>query len=235
MVYGDFLQSDDPRLHYNRKVLGILALHTVGTLALTAVCAKLGLFNDLAANYLTFAAAAFATIGGATMLVINVENRIELPKAHFLLAAFIIGSAFLVVDLSQGFSDQFVLLILWALAAAVTSLFIPALIAKNKDEAEWYMQIGAAAGGAITTLLVPFFLNTWYGEDYSMLWVLWTVIFNVLVAYYIYYDLLVYQGDSLIEDNDYIFATLRVYYDWIFIVTFAFLRCCWRKATESSE
>mgnify|MGYP003340014394 CR=1 FL=1 len=80
--------------------MGILALHTVGTLALTAVCAKLGLFNDLAANYLTFAAAAFATIGGVTMLVINVENRTELPKAHFFLAAFVIGSAFLVVDLS---------------------------------------------------------------------------------------------------------------------------------------
>ena len=26
MVYGDFLQSDDPRLHYNRKVLGIVTL-----------------------------------------------------------------------------------------------------------------------------------------------------------------------------------------------------------------
>lgn len=233
MVYGDFLQSDDPRLHYNRKVLGIVALQVTGTLALSLVCARIGGINDLCSNILVFAASAFATIGSVVMLSINFENRTQLPKAHMLAAAFVIGSAFLVVGLTQSFSDQFTLLILYALFTAVTSLFIGALLAKDRAEAEWYMQIAGAAGGAVTTLMVPFYLNHWYGNDYSMLWVLWTVILNVLAAYYVYYDLLEYQGDSLIEDNDYIFAALRVYYDWIFIVFYAFLKWCWNKTTSS--
>ena len=189
MVYGDFLHSDDNRLFFNRRILGILSLQTVGTLALNLLCAKMGFFNNLSSNALIFAAAAFATIGAATMLVINAENRTQLPKAHFLLGGFLIGSAFLTVGLTQSFSDQFVLLILIALTHAVVSLFIGALLAKSQDEANWYMQVGGAAGGAFTTLMVPFYLNNWYGEDYSMIWVLNTVILNVLVAYYIYHDL----------------------------------------------
>lgn len=54
------------------------------------------------------------------------------------------------------------------------------------------MQIAGAAGGALTTLMVPFYLNTWYGDDYSMIWVLWTVVAEVVVSYYVYYDLLEY-------------------------------------------
>jgi hypothetical protein len=100
MVYGDFLQSDDPRLHYHRKVLGILALQTVATFGLSVLCARLGLFNNLSSNVLAFAGAAFATIGSLTMLIINSDNRHELPKAHFLLAGFIFGSAFLTVGLT---------------------------------------------------------------------------------------------------------------------------------------
>jgi len=118
---------------------------------------------------------------------------------------------------------------------SVVSLFLGALFAKDRAEADWYMQIAGAAGGATTTLMVPFYLNSWYGEDYSMLWVLWTVILNVLTAYYVYYDLLEYQGDSLIEDNDYIYSALRVYIDWIWILFYAFLKWCWGKATESSD
>ena len=97
------------------------------------------------------------------------------------------------------------------------------------------MQIGGAAGGAITTLMVPFYLNTFYGSDYSMLWVLYTVVLQVLVTYYIWYDLLDYQGDNLIEDNDYIYATIRVYYDWVFILLHSFLSICWKRVTSSSE
>ena len=52
MVYGDFLQSDDPRLHFNRKVLGILTLQLGGTLALSLVCARIGGINDLVSNIL---------------------------------------------------------------------------------------------------------------------------------------------------------------------------------------
>jgi hypothetical protein len=192
MVYGDFLHSDDPRLKYNRKILGILTFQWVGTFALALCCARLGLFNELSANMLTFAAAAFAVIGSTTMFIISSDNRHELPKAHMLLAAFVIGGAFLTICLTNDFSDQFLLLILLAVATAVLSLFLGALFAKNKNEAEWYMQIAGAAGGAITTLMVPFYLSTWYGEDYSMIWVFWTVVFEVIVAYYVYYDLLVY-------------------------------------------
>jgi predicted permease len=151
-----------------------------------------------------------------------------------LTAAFIIGSAFLTVGLSQNHSDQFVLLILYAVATAMVSLFLGACFAKNQHDADWYMQIAGAAGGAFTTLMVPFYLNTWYGEDYSMMWVLWTVILNVLLAYYVYYDLFEYQGESLIEENDYIYATLRVYMDWIWIIFYWCLKTCWKK-TMSSE
>jgi len=122
-----------------------------------------------------------------------------------------------------------------AITTAVVSLFIATIFAKNKDEASWYMQIGGAAGGAITTLMVPFYLNTFYGSDYSMLWVLYTVVLQVLVTYYIWYDLLDYQGDNLIEDNDYIYATIRVYYDWVFILLYTFLSVCWKRVTSSSE
>jgi hypothetical protein len=227
MVYGDFLQSDDVRLHYHRKVLGVLALQVVLNLALNCICARIGGFNDLFSNTVSFAAGAFATVGSVVMLVINEDNRKELPKAHLLAACFIIGSSVLTVGLTQSFSDQFVLLTLWALAIAVVSLFAGALFAKSKADAEWYMQIGGAAGGAFTTLMVPFFLAHWYGEDYSMMWVLWTVIFNVLVAYYVYYDLLEYQDESLIENDDYLYATLRVYIDWMFILFYAFVKYVW--------
>ena len=42
------------------------------------------------------------------------------------------------------------------------------------------MQIAGAAGGAITTLMVLFYLNAWYGTYNSMVWVGWTGIFQVL-------------------------------------------------------
>lgn len=235
MVYGDFLQSDDVRLHYHRKVLGVLSLQVVLNLALNCMCARIGGFNDLFSNTIAFAAAAFATVGSVVMLVINEDNRKELPKAHLLAACFVIGSSVLTVGLTQSLSDQFVLLILWALAIAVVSLFAGALFAKSKADAEWYMQIGGAAGGAFTTLMVPFFLAHWYGEDYSMMWVLWTVILNVLVAYYVYYDLLEYQDESLIENDDYLYATLRVYIDWMFIVFYAFVKYVWRWLCTRKE
>lgn len=182
---------------------------------------------------MTFAAAAFATIGGLTMLIINQDNRHTLPKAHFFLAGFVIGSAFLFVCLTQNFSDQFVLLFLLAVATGVSSLFLALIFAKDRAEADWYMQIAGAAGGAITTLMVPFYLNAWYGEDYSMMWVGWTVIFQVLFTYYIYYDITQYQGDSLVEEDDYIMSAIKVYYDWAFIVFFAVLGWCWNKTTSS--
>ena len=159
---------------------------------MAVLCSKLGLFNGLSTNVLTFAAAAFAVIGSTTLFIMSADNRHQLPKSHMLLAAFVIGGAFLTICLTNDFSSQFLLLALLAVATAVLSLFLGALFAKNKDEAAWYMQIAGAAGGAVTTLMVPFYLNTWYGEDYSMIWVLWTVVFEVLVAYYVYYDLLEY-------------------------------------------
>jgi len=235
MVYGDFLQSDDVRLHYHRKVLGVLSLQVVLNLSLNLLCARIGGFNDLSSNTIAFAASAFATVGSVVMLSINEDNRKEMPKAHMLAAAFIIGSAFLTVGVTQGFSDQFVLLILYAVATAVVSLFVGALFAKSKQDAEWYMQIAGAAGGAFTTLMVPFYLAHWYGEDYSMMWVFWTVVLNVLVAYYVYYDLLEYQDESMIENDDYLYATLRVYIDWIWIIFYAFLKFVWNRATTRSE
>jgi hypothetical protein len=39
------------------------------------------------------------------MLSINFENRTTRPKSHMLAAAFVIGSAFLTVGLTQSFSD----------------------------------------------------------------------------------------------------------------------------------
>lgn len=233
MVYGDFLQSDDVRLHYHRKVLGVLSLQVLGNLALNCICARVGGLNDLGSNIIVFAAAAFATIGSVVMMVINEENRKSLPKAHMLAAAFIIGSCFLTLGLTQSFNDQFTLLLLYALATAVVSLFAGALFAKTRQDAEWYMQIAGAAGGAVTTLMVPFYLAHWYGEDYSMMWVLWTVILNVVVAYYVYYDLLEYQDETLIENDDYLYATLRVYIDWIWIIFYAFLKFIWNRGTSS--
>ena len=85
------------------------------------------------------------------------------------------------------------LLTLLAIATSCVALFLGALFAKNKDEAQWYMQIAGAAGGAVTTLMVPFYLSTWYGDDYSMMWVLSTVVFNVIVSYYIFYDMICSQ------------------------------------------
>jgi hypothetical protein len=75
MVYGDFIVSDDPRLHYNRKVLGILTLQAVLNLGVNCLCARIGGLNDLSSNMLVFAASAFATIGSVVMLSINSENR----------------------------------------------------------------------------------------------------------------------------------------------------------------
>lgn len=233
MVYGDFLNSDDPRLHYNRKVLGILSLQVVLTLLVNCLCARIGGLNSLSSNIVVFAAAAFACVGSVVMLVTNKDHRTTLPTAHLLTACFIVGSAFLIVGLSQNLSDQFVLLILYAIATAVVSLFLGASFAKDSPQAEWYMQVAGAAGGAVTTLMVPFYLNHWYGEDYSMIWVLWTVVLNVLIAYYVYYDLLEYQGNDMIENDDYIYSFLRVYVDWMWIIFFAFLRFCWRKTTSS--
>jgi len=105
MVYGDFLHSDDPRLHYNRKILGILSFQWLGTFALALLCAKFGIFNNLSSNTLVFAAAAFAVIGSTTMFIIDNTNRHELPKSHMLLACFIFGGAFLTVCLTQNYSD----------------------------------------------------------------------------------------------------------------------------------
>jgi hypothetical protein len=139
MVYGDFLHSDDPRLHYNRKILGILSFQWVATCALAVLCAKFGLFNNLSSNTLVFAASAFALIGSTTMFIIDSSNRHELPKSHMLLACFILGGAFLTVCLTQDLSDQFVLLTLLAVATSCVSLFLGSLFAKNKDEAQWYM------------------------------------------------------------------------------------------------
>lgn len=229
MVYGDFLNTDDPRLHYNRKVLSILSLHVVIILVINCLCARIGGLNSLSSNIVVFAASAFATVGSVVMMVTNSEHRTKLPTAHLLTTCFIFGSAFLIVGLSQSMSDQFTLLILYAVATAVVSLFLGASFAKNSSEAEWYMQVAGAAGGAVTTLMVPFYLNHWYGEDYSMIWVFWTVVLNVLVAYYVYYDLLEYQGSELIENDDYIYAFLRVYIDWIWIVFYAFMSYVWRK------
>lgn len=139
------------------------------------------------------------------------------------------------VCLTQDFSDQFVLLILWAITMAVVSQFLGCLFSKNMEEAKWYMTLAGAAGGAVTTLMVPFFLSTWYGDDYGMMWVLWTVIANVVVAYYVHYDLTEYQGEAYIEQDDYIYAMLHVYIDWAFIVFYAFLACCWNRMTTSNE
>jgi hypothetical protein len=60
---------------YNRKILGILAFQWVATLSLALCCARLGLFNGLSSNVLTFAAAAFALIGSTTLFIINSNNR----------------------------------------------------------------------------------------------------------------------------------------------------------------
>ena len=41
-------------------------------------------------------------------------------------------------------------------------------------------------------LMVPFYLATFYGEDYSFMWVVWTTALETVIAYYIYYDLTTY-------------------------------------------
>ena len=159
----------------------MLSLQVTLNLLVNCLCARFGGFNDLLSNYVAFAAAAFATVGSVVMLVINENNRKELPKAHILAFCFIVGSCVLTVGLSQKLNDQFTLLFLYAIASAVVSLFVGALLSGSQNQAQWFMQISGAAGGAITTLMVPFYLSHWYGEDYNMMWVLWTVIFLSLI------------------------------------------------------
>jgi len=202
MVYGDFLESGNPRLNYHRRVLGILSLQTAMNLGVNCICARIGGLNDLSSNMVVFIASVVATVGSIIMMIRDPTNRHTVAKSNIMLTAFIIGSSFLTVGLTQSCNDQFTLLVLYALATAIISLFIGTLFAKNSnvDEFRWNLQIAGAAGCAVTALLVPLYLNHWYGEDYSMFWVLWTVLFNALVAWYVFYDLLEYQEESLIED-----------------------------------
>ena len=100
MVYGDFLNSDDPRLHYNRKVLGILSLQVVINLLVNCLCARIGGLNSLSSNIVVFAAAIFACVGSVVMMVTNKDHRTNLPTAHLLTFAFICGSSFLTVGLT---------------------------------------------------------------------------------------------------------------------------------------
>ena len=139
MVYGDFLQSDDIRLHYLRKVLGVLSLQVVLNLLVNCLCARFGGFNDLLSNYVAFAAGAFATVGAVVLLAINENNRKELPKAHILAFCFIVGSCVLTVGASQKLNDQFTLLVLYAIASAVVSLFVGALLSGSQNQAHWFM------------------------------------------------------------------------------------------------
>ena len=131
MVYGDFLNSDDQRVTHYRKILGILTLQTGALLLVAALSHKMGLIADLSENMLTTAVALFALIGSTTMMILFYEKRTTLPDAHLLLAAFILGIAFSVTSVTAEWSSCFLLLILWALFTAPTSIFIGALLGGN--------------------------------------------------------------------------------------------------------
>lgn len=186
------MNSDDQRVTHYRKILGILTLQTGTLLVVAVLSARIGLLAALSENALTTAVALFALIGSTTMLIMFSDKRTTLPDAHLLLAAFILGIAFSVTSVTDDWPSVFVLLVIWALFTAPTSIFIGALLGGNTTQAQWFMQLGGLAGGASMCLMVPFYLAQFYGEDYSFSWVVMSTALETIISYYIYYDLTTY-------------------------------------------
>ena len=124
---------------------------------------------------------------------------------------------FLIYMLSEwGLTES--MLLLTALSMGTASVWAGGMITKTSEELDKLVKYAAASGAGSLLILLPIFLNLWFGEDFKFGWVFLTIIMSVITSFYLYYDVVVFHNPQLFEERDYILAALYVYIDFLWLI-----------------
>ena len=194
MIYGEFMNPENRKLRYLRRIIGILFLQSAFTFSLLILYSRNDYIKGISTSTLTLIASIVSTSVILFILIKSQHYRSKLPEAHFLVAGFILGSAFFTVAILGEFPYTFNLLFIYCILISVSSLLISSIFSSTYEDALSSMKIGGCVALVISALLIPFGLKTWYGEDYKFVWVFAALVFQTVLTIYIYHDICEFQS-----------------------------------------
>ena len=110
------------------------------------------------------------------------------------------------------------MLLLSALTMGSGSVWAGGMICKVTEDLDIYVRYASLIGASSLLIILPIFLNMFYGSDFKFGWVITTSILSVIFSLYLYYDVVVYHNPKLFEERDYIMAALYVYIDFLWLI-----------------
>lgn len=206
--YTSFLNTEDVRLGFIRKVLGIVSAQLVVNLVFVLLSIYTRLFASNTLNM--FLSVIAAVVGLVIMCILCFSERMArtVPTNYALLSVFTLCESFCVATICKEYPSDIVVAALVMTAAVVVSLFIYAVNTKNDITYHGGLIFMISMGSLVLAITGLFYRG-------AFLMALLSVLGTISAGLYFIYDIQLLVGGHRFEisSDDYIRAALYIYVD----------------------